>query len=99
MVVIAALELRFKPDSLDAAREVLADVLATTRAFEGCRGVEVLIDAHDPAHWIAHEVWESMEHDAAYRAFRETAEGSVAGLGPLLAGAPVLTHFTVADGI
>lgn len=98
MPVIATLEMRFNPDSLDDARALFADELVRTREFDGCHGVEVLVDTQDPCHWVAHETWESMAHDAAYREFR-AGPGKIAGLGPMLAAAPVLTHYVVDPAI
>lgn len=98
MTIIATLDLTFKPESLDDARVVLRRVLAETRAFDGCLGVDVLIDEADPAHWVAYETWESAEHDAAYREFR-AGVGKITDLGPLLAGAPSLTKFTSATDV
>ncbi len=98
MAIIATLELRLKPELLDEAREVLGRALAETRAFDGNLGVEVLVDADDPAHWIAHERRESREHDTAYREFR-AGPGAITDLPPLLAGRPVLTWFRVDDSI
>jgi quinol monooxygenase YgiN len=96
MPLIATLELRFDPDQLDEARVVINRVLTETRAFAGNLGVDVLVDANDPAHWIAYETWESPEHDAAYREFR-AGPGAVTDMPPLLAAVPVLTWFEV-DG-
>jgi quinol monooxygenase YgiN len=98
MSVIALLELRLKPDSLDSAYQVLREILVDTRAFPGCESVEVLIDNADPAHVIAKEIWASQEADAAYRAWRASDAGASA-LGSVLAGAPVLTILTVDPGI
>ena len=98
MSITATLELRFKPELLDEARTVLSRVLAETRAFDGNEGVDVLVDRNDPAHWIAHETWASVEHDDAYRAFR-AGEGAVTDMPPLLAVAPVLTWFEVDSAI
>ncbi len=98
MSVIALLELRLKPESLDAAYRVLSEVLVDTRAFPGCESVEVLIDNADPAHVIAKEIWASTEADAAYREWRASDAGAGA-LGSVLAGAPVLTVLTVGAGI
>ena len=98
MAIIATLELRFDPAKIDQARALMHDVLAETRAFDGNLGVDVLVDSNDPAHWVAHETWESAEHDAAYREFR-AGPGAITELGPLLAGAPVLTWFEVDDSI
>jgi quinol monooxygenase YgiN len=98
MAIIATLDLRFDPTRLDDARTVINRVLSETRAFDGNLGVDVLVDVDDPAHWVAHETWESPEHDAAYREFRE-GEGRITDLGPLLAAAPVLTWFAVDDAL
>ncbi|HEY5852585.1 MAG TPA: antibiotic biosynthesis monooxygenase family protein [Aldersonia sp.] len=97
MAVTAILELKFKPDALDEARKVVGDILTDTRAFDGCLGVDVLVDASDETRWLAFERWESEERDAAYRAWRATPEGAITALGPLLAGAPSLTKYTTAD--
>lgn len=93
MTYIATLDLRFDPARLDDARAVVDQVLAEARAFDGCLGVGVLVDANDPAHWIGYETWESAEHDAAFREFR-ARQGKPTDLGPLLTAAPVLTWFT-----
>ncbi|MET4047534.1 antibiotic biosynthesis monooxygenase [Rhodococcus sp. 1163] len=98
MALIALLDLKFKPEALDDAKVVLARVLAETRAFEGCLGVDVLVDEADPTHWIAHERWDSAEADAKYRDFR-AGPGKIADLAPLLAGAPSLTKYTITDAV
>lgn len=90
MSITALLELHLEPASLDAGMQVLNDVLVATRAFAGNEGVDVLVDAADPAHVIVHETWASMEADAAYRAWRATPEGA-SNLGSVLTAAPVLT--------
>lgn len=96
--VTAILDLRLKPDVLDSAPEVLHSVLKDTRAFPGCRQLDVLIDQADPTHVVVYEVWESAEADAAYRAWRATPEGKSA-LGTLLAGAPTMAKFSTATDI
>jgi len=58
----------------------------------------VLVDSKDPAHVVLSETWESVEHDRAYRAWRATPEGA-SRLGSILAAAPKLTLFTVAEGV
>ncbi|MBS45676.1 MAG: antibiotic biosynthesis monooxygenase [Nocardioides sp.] len=96
MTVIATLELRLRPDSLDEARTILRRVLAETRAFDGCEGVDVMVDETDPAHVVAVERWRDMEADSAYRAFR-AGPGKITDFATILAGAPVLTRGEVAD--
>jgi quinol monooxygenase YgiN len=96
MTVTAFLEFTVTPESLDAAAAVIHDTLEQTRAFPGNLGLEVLVDAEDPAHFVVRELWESMESDDAYRAWRATDEGK-SNLGSILAGAPTLTKFTTAE--
>ncbi|WP_374007942.1 putative quinol monooxygenase [Leifsonia sp. LS-T14] len=89
MTVTSLLDLRFADDHLEDGPRALLDILAGTRAFDGCLGVQ---DVTDPAHVIAVEHWESLEHDDAYRAWR--AGPGASGLSDYLAGPPTLTRFT-----
>ena len=98
MAITAILELQLKADSLETADEVIRATLTDTRAFPGCLGVTVLVDSGDPAHVVLYETWESVEHDRAYRAWRATPEGA-SDLGSIMAAAPKLTLFTVAEGV
>jgi quinol monooxygenase YgiN len=96
MAVTVLLELRFKPDEVAAGRELMGRTLEATRAFDGNLHTDVLVDEDDEAHWIIYEVWDSVEHDEAYRAFR-AGEGKVTQLPPLLAAPPVKTRYTTTD--
>jgi quinol monooxygenase YgiN len=96
MAVTVLLELRFKPDEVAAGRELMGRTLQTTRAFDGNLQTDVWVDADDEAHWIIYEVWDTIEHDDAYRAFR-AGEGRVTQLPPLLAAAPVKTRYLSTD--
>jgi heme oxygenase (mycobilin-producing) len=98
VAVTALLELQLKADSLEAAHKVMHETLTATRARPGCLGVTVLVDNNDPAHVVVHETWESIEHDRAYRAWRATPEGA-SDLGSVVAAAPKLTLFTVAEEV
>ena len=96
MAVTVLLELRFKPDEVAAGRELMGRTLQVTRTFDGNLQTDVLVDEDDEAHWIIYEVWDSVEHDEAYRAFR-AGEGKVTQLPPLLAAAPVKTRYSTTD--
>lgn len=100
MAVTSVLELQLRPDSLDTALKVIHETLVATRAFAGCLGVSVLVDDADPAHVSLLESWESIEHDQAYRAWRASGDPAAASdLGSVLAAAPKLTMYTVAEGV
>lgn len=90
------LELRFKPESVSAARELMGRELQTTRTFEGNLATDVIVDEDDPAHWIIYERWESVEHDEAYRAYR-AGDGKIEGLPALLAAPPVKIRYLDTD--
>lgn len=92
MSITVLLELKLKPESVAATRELMGPVLEVTKAFAGNLGIDVLIDEDDEAHWIIYELWESVEHDEAYRAFR-AGEGKIVDLPPLLAAPPVKTRY------
>jgi quinol monooxygenase YgiN len=98
VALTAILDLRIKNDKLDSAFEVIHETLTATRAFPGCLHVSVLVDSADPAHVILFETWESPEADNAYRKWRASEEGA-SDLGSILATAPGLTLYTVAEGI
>jgi quinol monooxygenase YgiN len=92
--VTALLDLRIKPESVAEAKETVESVLVATRAFPGCIGVDVLVDAEDEAHLLLIEKWESIEHDQAYRDWRATDAGASA-LSTIVASRS-LTRFVAA---
>lgn len=96
MPVTVLLELRFKPEAVPAARDVMGRALRDTRAFEGNLRTDVLVDEDDEAHWIVYELWDTVEHDEAYRSFR-AGEGKLTELPPLLAAPPVKTRYVTSD--
>jgi quinol monooxygenase YgiN len=96
MAVTVTLELRIKPDEVPAARELMGRALQDTRAFDGNLRTDVLVDDDDEAHWIIYEIWESVEHDEAYRRFR-AGEGKLTQLPPLLAAPSVKTRYITTD--
>jgi len=96
MTVTVTLELRFKPDEVGAARELFGRALQDTRAFDGNIRTDVLIDEDDEAHWLIYELWESVDHDEAYRKFR-AGEGKLTQLPPLLAASPVKIRYATSD--
>ncbi|GFG66823.1 antibiotic biosynthesis monooxygenase [Mycobacterium kubicae] len=90
------LELKIKPDSVAAARDLMGRALQDTRAFDGNLRTDVLVDDTDEGHWLIYEVWESVEHDEAYRKFR-AGEGRLTELPPLLAAPPAKTRYIATD--
>lgn len=96
MPVTVILELKIKPESVAAARDVFRRALIDTRAFPGNLGTDVLVDETDEGHWLIYELWESVEHDEAYRAFR-AGEGKLTEVPALLSAPPVKSRYTTSD--
>jgi quinol monooxygenase YgiN len=96
MPVTVTLELTFKPDAVATAREVMGRALRDTRAFPGNLETTVLVDEDNEAHWLIYELWDTVEHDEAYRAFR-AGEGKLTDLPPLLAAPPVKIRYVTTD--
>lgn len=97
MTLIVILDLRLKAEAVLAAPAMLREILTETRAFDGCLGVEVLVDTEDAAHMILFERWASAESDAAYRAWR--AGAGATDLGSLLESVPLVSQFETASEI
>lgn len=97
MALTVLLDLRLKPEAVLGAEAMLRDILAGTRAFEGCLGVDVLLDCDDPAHMILLERWASADADAAYRHWR--AGAGATDLGSLLTSIPQISMFEIASDI
>lgn len=77
--------------------ETIHTMLTETRGFDGCLGVETLVDTKDPSKIVIIERWESKEANNAYLAWRQ-ADGAEAAkrFGGLLAGAPTMSKATPA---
>lgn len=86
MSVTVLVDLALKPETADRVVSALEEVLPATRAFEGCRGVQLLVDLHDPSHVVLLEDWESIGHQEAYAAWR--AESGTSPLSPDVFAAP-----------
>jgi len=98
MAVIAILECHFKPGQVDAGIDWLRRNLVATRAFDGCLAVEVLKDSDDPSRVVALEHWASLEHDRAYRVWRD-GEGRITEGGGLFVSPPKLRVGVVRDDV
>jgi quinol monooxygenase YgiN len=97
MPLTVILDLQLKPEAVAAAPAMLREILAQTRVFDGCLGVDVLVDTENVAHVILLQRWASAEADAAYREWR--AGAGATEIGSLLASAPKLSQFETAGNI
>ena len=66
MPITVILELKFKPDAVAAARDLMGRTLQVTRAFDGNLRTDVLVNEDDEAHWLVYELWETVALDEAW---------------------------------
>ena len=92
MAITSLLDLRRRPDAPEDAEARITAVLSATRARPGFVSADVVRDLDDPKHFVVIEVWESLEADEAYRAWRSTPEGA-SELGELTGGQIALTRY------
>lgn len=92
MAITSVLDLRLRPDAPADAETRVSAILSDTRARPGILSAEVVRDLEDPRHLVVLEVWESLEADQAYRAWRATPEGANE-LRELTGGQLVLTRY------
>ena len=92
MAITSVLDIQLRADAPVDAEARVSSILSQTRARPGFLSADVVRDLEDPRHLVVIEVWESLEADDAYRAWRATPEGANE-LGELTAGRLVLTRY------
>src|ERR1700712_3796069 len=92
MAITSVLDIQLRRDAPADAETRVSSILSQTRARPGFLAADVVRDLDDPRHLVVIELWESLEADDAYRAWRATPEGA-SGLGELTAGRPALTRY------
>lgn len=92
MPITSVLDIQLRPDAPADAETRVSSILSQTRARSGFLSAEVVRDLDDRRHLIVIEVWESLEADEAYRAWRATPEGRNE-LGELTGGQLALRRY------
>jgi quinol monooxygenase YgiN len=96
--VVTVAELTIKPDQIDAFLDYTVDNLKLSRSYPGNVQFDILIDDARPDRVLFYEVWQSVEAQQAYMAWRIQA-GDLTKLMSLLAGEPKFTALRrIADG-
>jgi len=89
-------ELHIDPARVDEFYTFIQEAAKDTRAFDGCQYFAILVDNIDPGRVVFYEIWDSMEHHQAYRAWRnEMGFGEL--IGPYLMGATESHYYSKLD--
>ena len=70
MAVTVLVELSAKPDCIDALQDLWRDIMADTRAYDGCIDIYVYEKQGEPGNFVLIENWDSKEHYDRYLAWR-----------------------------
>jgi autoinducer 2-degrading protein len=84
MAFVLQVDIRIRPESVDAFMQKLADNAEAARGEPGCRQFDVVVDPTDRTHVMLYEVYvdeKAFEHHQQTSAFRKYLEKAV----PLLA--------------
>jgi len=70
---------------MDELVTLLEELFPSTRTFEGCISIALLIDVDQPDHWTLLEEWESKDHHERYFSWR-TESGTLEHFMELMDG-------------
>ncbi len=84
MEYLVIAEFKTNPGSADDLAALFREALPVTRAFAGCKGIDVYFEAAKSTYTLI-ENWESLDHYEAYLQFR-TDSGIAELLDPILDG-------------
>ena len=96
MSVLALFELQVRPEAISDMKSYLAEILPDTRAYNGCRGIDVYSNTEDAGDMVLVEHWDSRAHHEKYRAWRD-GTGFLDKMGTMLAGPPKLRYLERID--
>jgi quinol monooxygenase YgiN len=98
MPVSVVVTLKTQPGTADAMLAGLKEMLPDTRAFPGCKGVEVTRDLDNPDTLYLLERWEERANHEAYTAWR-AERGDFDGLGEALSEPPTFAYSEPQAGV
>lgn len=96
MSVVVLAEAPVKAEEVSNMKSYLAEIFPDTRAYEGCKGIDVYFDMDDASQMVLIERWDSRPHHEKYLAWR-TETGVMDKIGSMLAGPPSIRYFERAD--
>ncbi len=96
MSVMVLLEAPVKSEQVSNIKSYLAELLPESRAYDGCKAMDVYFNKDDGNKMVMVEQWTSRPHHEKYLGWR-TETGVMQKLGGMLAGPPTIRYFEKAD--
>jgi quinol monooxygenase YgiN len=96
MSVLVLLEAPVKSEEVSHMKSYLAEILPGSRAYGGCRAIDVYFNTEDEDKMVLVEHWDSRPHHEKYLGWR-TETGVMDKIGGMLAGPPNIRYFEKCD--
>ena len=96
MSVLVLLEAQVKPENISDLNSYMTEILPDTRAYDGCKSIDVYSNTEDTTSMVLVEHWESRAHHEKYIAWRKET-GVIDKIGAMLAGPPSTQYFERID--
>jgi quinol monooxygenase YgiN len=96
MSVTVLFEIQSNPESIDALKSTLKNILPDTRSYDGCQGVNVVENQDDPCNVVLIQTWASRQHYEKYLAWRSET-GAIETLGTMLSKPPSIRYYDDID--
>ena len=96
MAIAVTLDLRVQSGKGGELVDVLKSMLGDTRARQGAKSIELVVNQEDSDHVVIYEVWDTKADHEAYMAWRGE-RGDLDALGGFVASPPTVTYYDIAD--
>ena len=96
MSVSVLLEGVLKEGLVDEFVEICKGAYPVTRAYDGCKGINLTLNVDDSRNFVMTETWDSKEHYEKYLAFR-TEDGTVGAITSMCETGPDIRIFDITD--
>ncbi len=96
MTCTVLLEIQLKPDVIDTAKGAFKELLPDTRAYDGCKNIDVVENQENPGNLVLVESWESRAKYEKYLAWR-VETGALEKMAAMCAGEPSIRYFDTVD--
>jgi quinol monooxygenase YgiN len=96
MSVLTLVEVNVKPECVNEFKAYMVEIFPGTRAFKGCRGIQLQVNQDEPTNMIAVEEWETREDHQKYATWRAET-GSVDRIMSMANGPLTIRYFDKTD--
>ena len=94
MTVSVLFEGNLNADEVNNFTELCREAFKVTRAYDGCRSIDLTYNLEDTNNWVLTEIWDSKEHYERYVTFR-IEDGTVEKITSMCIEAPSIRIYDI----